>query len=115
MKPEDRIGGNRTWSAGRWGGGWRSDSWASARGLWKRPSPEEEAEDDRSWCEAACESGGLPRVLWCELCQLISDLVPRWLRRARGPRLLARAEPRRPSRPVPSPLPPPAAPEQSEG
>lgn len=66
--------GARSW--GPWSEGWRSPSWASARALWARHSPEDEAEDDRTWCDAACEDGGLLRVLWCEVCQLFHDVVP---------------------------------------
>jgi hypothetical protein len=86
----DRMAQNRE----RWGEDWNSTTWASARGLWRRPTSEEEEVDDRSWCEAACEAGGLFRVLWCEFCQLFGDLLPR----------------RRPT----EPLAPAPAPEQAE-
>jgi hypothetical protein len=40
------------------------------------PSPEEDAEDSRTWDGAAIESGGVLRVMWCELCQLVDDVKP---------------------------------------
>lgn len=58
----------------KWGGDWHSASWTSARGLWVKLSPEQEAEEEREWEEAACEDGRLLHVLWCELCQLAGDV-----------------------------------------
>lgn len=60
----------------RWNGDWHPRAWASARGLWIVPSPEDDAEDSRTWDGAAIESGGVLRVMWCELCQLVEDVKP---------------------------------------
>lgn len=58
-----------------WDGAWRSATWANTRALWKRPTPEEEAHDARTWSEAACEHGSFASVLWCEIRQLVADLI----------------------------------------
>jgi hypothetical protein len=60
----------------RWNGDWHTRAWASARGLLIVPSAEEDAQDARTWDGAANESGGVLRVMWCELCQLVDDVKP---------------------------------------
>jgi hypothetical protein len=51
-------------------------SWASTRGLWKKPSVEEEEHDAELWREATREEGGFVTVLWCEVRQLCGDVLP---------------------------------------
>lgn len=58
----------------KWGGDWHSASWASARGLWVKLTPEQEDEDARAWVGAACEDGRLLHILWGELRQLVGDV-----------------------------------------
>jgi hypothetical protein len=56
---------------------WSANAWARADGLWRRESPEQQEAADAAWRRAACESGNLLHVLWCELCQLADDVRPR--------------------------------------
>ena len=57
-------------------GAWTSVTWASTRGLWRKPSAEEEANDAESWSAAACEEGSFVTVMWCEVRQLVGDVLP---------------------------------------
>lgn len=60
----------------RWNGAWRSVTWASTRALWKKPTPEEEQRDAYTWREATCEHGSFVSVFWCEVRQLVGDVLP---------------------------------------
>jgi hypothetical protein len=60
----------------RWHGAWRSDTWASARAVWKKVSPDEQAKDVACWHDACEDEGDFMRVLWCELRQLLGDVLP---------------------------------------
>jgi hypothetical protein len=71
---------------GRWHGAWCSESWASARAVWKKVSPDEAAKDVACWHDACEDQGDFMHVLWCELRQLLGDVLPpEMAERVRGP------------------------------